>query len=147
MGAPIGNTYRKTHGMEGTRVYRIYTMMLQRILNPNMDNYNFYGGRGIKVCDRWYESFEWFLADMGEPPSPEHTLDRINPDGDYAPDNCRWATKEEQMLNRRSTHWITFDGVSLSLGQWAKKTNINRKTLSTRLGRGWPVERTLTEGI
>jgi len=147
MAASKGHTINKTHGMSYTRVYRIYTMMLQRVLNPHMDNYGAYGGRGIDVCDRWYESFEGFLADMGEPPTLEHTLDRINTNGDYEPDNCRWATKEEQMLNRCTTRWITFDGVCLSLGQWAKKTNINRKTLTTRLGRGWSIKRTLTEGI
>lgn len=75
-------------------------MMKTRCSNPNVDNYKHYGGRGVTVCERWLHSFESFLADMGKKPSPQHSIDRINNDGNYEPDNCRWATKLEQIHNR-----------------------------------------------
>ena len=96
-----------THGDSAygrlTAEYRAWTAMKTRCTNPKIARYGDYGGRGIKVCQRWTESFESFLADMGRRPSPRHSLDRINPDGDYAPDNCRWATSREQAMNQRRT--------------------------------------------
>lgn len=89
-----------THGYNGTRTYKSYHSMKERCLNPNHHAYNNYGGRGIKICDRWLLSFENFLEDMGERPI-ERTLDRVNNDGDYMKDNCRWATNIEQANNRR----------------------------------------------
>jgi hypothetical protein len=83
-----------------TREYRIWTNMKTRCSNPNADNYSYYGGRGIRVCSRWAESFAAFLEDMGACPSPDHTIDRINADGDYEPGNCRWATMKLQSNNR-----------------------------------------------
>lgn len=100
IGATARATFRK-HGRSSTQVYRAWTGMIERCSNPNFRQWDSYGGRGITICDRWRERFENFLADIGEPPSPDHSLDRINNDGNYEPGNCRWATRVEQSANRR----------------------------------------------
>lgn len=82
-------------------LYRTWLGMKRRCNNPNAVDYSYYGGRGIKVCNRWLESFENFLIDMGEKPDKKLSLDRVDNDGNYEPRNCRWATHSEQMLNRR----------------------------------------------
>lgn len=116
--------------------------MKGRCRNPNKAQWMDYGGRGIKVCARW-ERFENFLADMGEP-KPRMTLERIDNDGDYEPDNCRWATRKEQVRNRRVTKLIRHDGETKPLAEWAEDIGITYGTLETRLRRGWSVERALT---
>lgn len=98
---------------------------------------------GITVCDRW-RSFENFLADMGERPSPAHTIDRIDNSKGYEPGNCRWATMKEQQNNRTNNRIITFQGKSQTLMQWSEQTGFPRKTISRRLDLGWSVEQALT---
>lgn len=112
-----GNNLR--HGGSGTREYSIWKGIKARCLNPNIPNYNTYGGRGIKVCDRWLK-FENFLADMGKCPGKEYSLDRINNDGDYCPENCRWATWIEQCNNQRKTIRVTINGQTHSLAEWCR---------------------------
>jgi hypothetical protein len=94
-------TLHRTHGKTRTRAHRIWVAMRQRCNNPNTARYKDYGGRGIVVCERWQNSFEAFLSDMGEPPSEDHSIDRIDNDLGYEPTNCRWATMVEQRNNQR----------------------------------------------
>jgi hypothetical protein len=89
------------HGGSDSPTYRIWIGVISRCENPRATHYSYYGGRGIRVCDRWRRSYEAFLADMGERP-PGLTIDRIDPDGDYEPGNCRWATRSEQRRNQRA---------------------------------------------
>jgi len=117
--------------------------MRSRCNNPKNKGYCNYGGRGIIVCARWV-SFETFFTDMGERPSPKHSIDRIDNDGNYEPSNCRWATKTQQARNRRSNTLITWQGQRLSRAEWAEKTGIGESTIKMRLRSGWPIELALT---
>jgi len=116
--------------------------MLNRCKNPDAPNYERYGGRGITVYSRW-ERFEDFLEDMGQRPEGT-TIDRINNDGNYEPDNCRWATAKQQQNNTNANVNISFNGETNTMAQWADKLGINYHTLHTRFDRGWTVERALT---
>jgi len=91
------------HGMSNTRIWRIWMLMHQRCRNPNSTPYPWYGAKGIKVCDAW-KTFEQFYADVGDPPSESHSIDRINPYGDYEPNNVRWATPKQQRQNTRENY-------------------------------------------
>lgn len=130
------------HGGAGTTEYNIWRTMRARCQNPRSKSFPHYGGRGIAVCDRW-QSFELFLADMGERP-PGTTLDRINNDLGYLPSNCRWATHVEQGNNRRNNVKFEIDGVSLTLSQWSNVTGVKRTTILQRLNNGWNVEAAIT---
>jgi hypothetical protein len=140
---------RHGHTTNGRRssTYRTWEGMIRRCDNPNASNYEDYGERGIRVCDRWHD-FMNFLEDMGERPDGK-TLDRY-PDcsGDYSPENCRWASWEEQQNNRSNTRWIEFNGERLSLTMWARRTGLSRDTIRGRLDRlGWSVEKALTTPV
>lgn len=125
------------------RENRIWANMRYRCENTNCNNYDKYGGRGIKVCERW-QNFSNFLADMGPCPSPKHSIDRFpNNDGNYEIGNCRWATRKEQANNRAVTTFIELNGVKRPLTEWAELLGILVKTLDMRFRRGWPPERIL----
>lgn len=115
--------------------YNSWSSMLQRCINKKHENYSNYGGRGIIVCERW-KSFLSFLEDMGERPFNK-TLERLNVNGNYSKDNCKWATMEEQRNNMRTNNNITFDGRTLSVTAWAKLLKIDRNTFASRLYNGW----------
>jgi hypothetical protein len=122
--------------------YISWVEMRKRCSNRNLPAFVDYGGRGIKVCPEW-DSFEQFYADMGARPSPKHSLDRINNNGPYSPENCRWATRTDQNRNTRATRFLTHQGQTLPIGDWADKTGIGLKTIHGRMRRGWSVCRTL----
>jgi hypothetical protein len=113
--------------------------MKQRCYNQKTKQYKNYGARGIAVCDRWLESFDNFFADMGDKPDGM-TLDRVNNDGCYEPSNCRWATKEEQQKNKRTTQIFEFDGKRMTMREWAKHLGVHETTLASRRNSGYPIE-------
>jgi hypothetical protein len=138
---------RKSHGKAGTREYRIWLGMRARCENQNNAEWKNYGGRGIKVCERW-QSFENFLADMGLRPSARHTLERRNNSGHYEPGNVVWATMKEQTRNTRANVVLTLNGISHTMVEWSEITGIKSHTISARLRTlGWGVERALTEAV
>jgi hypothetical protein len=115
-----------------SRTFLSYMNAKSRCYNPRNRGYAEYGGRGIYMCDRWINSFQAFLEDMGECP-PGRSIDRIDVNGPYAPENCRWATPREQAVNRRSTVWVTIDGEKLCMADFAKKVGVPYKTIQTRV--------------
>lgn len=123
------------HGMSETKVWYAWQRLRDRCYQPKNKAYPSYGGRGIKVCKRWMK-FDNFFADMGNPPSDMHSIDRINVNGDYMPSNCRWATQKEQANNRRSNTWLTAFGRTQTIAQWSDELGIKRPTICQRLARG-----------
>ena len=133
-----------THGLSGTTEYKIWLQMRARCENKGNTGYQNYGARGIRVCDRWRVSFENFYADMGPRPSPNHSIDRINNDGDYELGNCRWATQKEQSRNTRRNLILTLNEKSQCLMAWSEELGINAHSLCRRIENGWSHERALT---
>lgn len=119
---------------------RIRAGMIGRCHNKNHPRYDYYGGRGISVCERWRDSFEAFWNDMGPRPSNKHSIDRIDNDGDYEPSNCRWATKKEQCRNKRNNHIVTVDGVTLTVTDMAVRYGLHIQTVMHRFQRGLDVD-------
>lgn len=140
-----GHTERTAGTSHASPTYRSWQAMRQRCDHPEHVHFADYGGRGVTICARW-QSFENFLADMGERPAGT-SLDRHpNKDGDYGPGNCRWATQRQQQRNRRSNRPITAFGRTMLLVEWAEETGIHPMTLRARL-RSWAPERALTEPV
>jgi len=143
-GAPIGNQRGLKHGMWGTSEYKIWDSMIQRCRCSKKPGYKNYGGRGINVCIRW-KNFSDFYADMGNRPSPKHTLDRIDNNGNYCPENCKWSTYAEQSRNKRNNRIVEYKGQEYCFIDLANKFGLNFDTLSGRLKLGWSLEKALHE--
>ena len=126
------------------REYWIWHYMKTRCHNPNASGYYKYGARGIKVCDRWRDSFEAFYQDMGPRPSSQHEIDRIDNKGNYEPGNCQWATKRQNYLNKDRTRWLTFQGKTQCLKDWSAELGLPYSTLQNRLNAGLTVEQAFT---
>lgn len=140
----------KTHGLSGLPEYRAWKLMRRRCSGRSRHHVKYYAARGIKVCARWKAwntGFECFLADMGRKPTPKHTLDRIDNDGDYEPNNCRWATKIEQVNNTSITRKIEFDDRIMALSELARARGLKPGTLRARINRGWPIEDAIRKPI
>lgn len=135
----------RTHGKFGTSEHKAWENMRNRCNWKKHPRYKDWGGRGIKVCPEWDNpnGFVRFLKDMGEKPSPNHTLERKDNSKGYSKDNCYWATTREQSINRRSNIRLTANGYTLTMLEWSETLNINKVTLSSRLRRGWSVEEAL----
>lgn len=130
----------KSHGMSKTKTYRIWQAMLNRCRNPRMAMYPRYGGRGIRVCDRW-ASFENFFSDMGECPV-RMSIDRIDNDANYEPGNCRWADRRTQNRNKSNNRIVSHDGRKMCLTDWAESLSMDQSSLAERIQK-WGVARAI----
>lgn len=131
-----------THLSSNTSEYNIWAGLKSRCLNTNSQSYASYGGRGIKICDEWIESFINFLNDMGKRPSSKHSIDRIDNNGDYCKSNCRWVESIIQANNTRANRIIEYNNISDTLSNWARKLNISRDVLNTRIYKlGWSIDK------
>lgn len=138
----LNDEKRKKHGGSYDNAYWSWKAMLRRCENPDHDSYKHYGGAGITVCDRW-KKYENFLQDMGEREKGV-SIDRINPDGNYTPENCRWATPEEQSNNRRYNRHVEYEGKDFTCSRLARKFGIAPSTLNRRIFiHKWPLEEAL----
>jgi len=133
-----------THGMHSTRIYEIWSGMLKRCSNPNSKTFKFYGGRGVGVSERW-RNFENFFADMGNPPTNSHTLERKDVNGDYTPENCTWASRIEQARNKRNNVKVLLKGKAYALSEACEIVGIGYKKVHARLTKSaWPIEKALS---
>ena len=137
---------RKINRLDGKidPTYSSYINMKTRILNPNANNYKNYGGRGIKICHQWLDGgFDQFLSDMGERPEGK-TLDRIDHNGDYSPENCKWSTAQEQSENKRNSILLTHNGQTKCLTVWARELSVSRKAIYTLIRKGKSLDELFT---
>lgn len=132
----------QTHRMTGTPEYHSWWSMRARCYDKNNNRYERYGGRGIKVCERWLQDKQNFFDDMGPQPKDgkRYTIERIDSNGDYTPENCKWATYEEQANNTSTNRWIEYNGQKFTIAQLAKKFNINPSIFLSRIDNGWDIE-------
>ncbi len=131
------------HGLCYTRLYKVWVSMIGRCHSPTNAAFKWYGGRGITVCDRWRRSFAAFFADMGSRPNSRDELERIDNNGPYCKENCRWVTRKEQMRNTRQNHYIQIGSETKLICEWTELAGFAKNLIDTRLRRGWPVNRLL----
>lgn len=134
------------HGKSHSPEYKAWDNARDRCGSPSNLKYHLYGGRGIQMCEEWAASFAAFYRDMGDRPSPKHSLDRIDGDGNYEPTNCRWATIEEQNNNRSFNRHVVVTGKRMTVAEASRKTGIPHATITGRLNRGWPDEEAVSNG-
>lgn len=141
----IDETFAK-HGAgrtgKQTKAFRCWCGMKQRCDNPKSSDYKYYGGRGIGYCESW-KKFENFLSDMGNP-SPRDTIERLDVNKDYSPENCIWLPRTLQNRNKRNNRLLTHDGKTQTVAEWAKELNMNYSTIRSRLRYGWSDSEALT---
>lgn len=145
-----GNTLGFRHGYspKGGRSpeYTCWIDIKERCLNSKHKYFEYYGGRGITICDQWRDDFMSFLSDVGERPSDKHTIDRWpDNDGNYEPGNVRWATRKEQVANRRSTRFVIVDGQKIPLSDAIRMLGLNRRLVCARIERGWTAEEAISK--
>jgi len=133
-----------THGKVNTSTYTSWRAMKDRCYCKSHVEYKRYGAIGITVCDRWKDSFENFLADMGERPE-KHSIERLDPNKGYSPENCVWADKFQQANNRKNNVFLSYDGKTMTATMWARHIGISNSTIYARLKRNWTIEKTLKE--
>ncbi len=150
----LGKSYNYKHGgtMYNSRLYKVFSAMHQRCENPNCDHYNRYGGRGIYICKEWsgengfFNFREWAMNNGYNPDAPkgECTINRIDNDGPYSPDNCEWVNMKTQINNTSINRYITYNGETHTVSDWANILGIKFSTLENRLCNGWPIEKALS---
>lgn len=141
----MATNLKLSHGNSNTRLYRIWTGIKNRCYNPKQDNYAYYGGKGVTVCDEWIQSFDAFYDwAINNGYHESLTIDRIDVSGNYCPENCRWITAEEQSLNRTDNLVISFNGKSQTLKEWSKEVGIAYSCLLYRIDSGWSIDKALT---
>lgn len=141
-----GDAHRK-HGKQNSRIYNIWCKMKMRCNNPTDSAYKDYGGRGIKLCEEWHDFVPFYKWAMENGYKENLTIDRIDNNQGYSPDNCRWATTKEQNRNKRNNRYITAQGQTHILEDWSALTGISKKTIHQRLKRGWSEERSVLQGV
>lgn len=143
----VASKIHGTHRMSDTLEYGVWNSIKERIRNPNDRNFHRYGGRGIKICDRWMD-FHNFIADMGQRPNSKHSIERIDNNGNYCPENCKWATLTEQANNKSNTKKITFRGEYHTVAEWARILNLSYFALSSRIrDYGWSIKDAFTKPV
>jgi hypothetical protein len=138
---------KTTHGMSNSAEFNIWQGIKERCNNKKAANYHRYGGRGIKICERWENDFSAFYEDMGSRPSSKHSIDRIDNNGDYVKPNCRWTTKKVQSNNRNNNKRLEYCGETRTVQEWCDKYKVNRSTFVSRLKRGLSVGESLFTAI
>ena len=145
--AKTGNA-RRVHGKHGTRLYRIWQAMHARCYIKTNPAYKNYGARGITICAEWLKNYQAFYNwAMSNGYNDNLTIDRIDVNGNYEPNNCRWSTRKEQANNKRTNHYITFNNETHTINEWAEKLKIDRHSISWRLKHNWTIEKTLTTPV
>lgn len=138
----------RNHGKSNTRIFRIWKNMKRRCNDPTDEQYRRYGGRGIKVCDEWHKDFmKFYNWSMENGYSDKLSIDRINNDKGYCPENCRWTTMKIQANNTSRNTRVKYNGETHTIAEWSDITEIKQNTITYRLKRGWSVERALTERV